>query len=57
MEQKITRKDFLLSLLSIAGLVMASKIPKMAQNSFSLLNKETNLNTYSNSSYGGTKKV
>lgn len=57
MDKKITRKEFLLSATSIAALFVASKLPKLAKDSFSLFNKEGGANAYSNSSYGGKKIV
>jgi|GEM_PF-3684104 len=53
MNKKITRKEFLLSALSVTAVFLSSKIPSVGnQNIF----KKKNNNTYGNYSYGGVKK-
>jgi len=51
MDKKVTRKEFLLSILSITALFAVSKIPSMISKKISLSKKENN--TYGNYSYGG----
>ncbi len=52
-DKKITRKEFLFSILSIGTLIFASKAPSIIK-SFNQNKKEGN--TYGNYSYGGAKK-
>ena len=52
MDKKVTRKEFLLSALSITALFVASKVPTMVK---SLVPKKEG-NTYGNYAYGGGKK-
>lgn len=53
LEKKITRKDFLLTALSVTAIFIGSKIPTGFKNEFSLPKKVKN--AYGNSSYGGKK--
>lgn len=55
--KQLTRKQFLLAGLSLVGLLVASKLPKIlsgAKDSLTLSNDKTNV--YGNNSYGGGKK-
>ena len=52
MNKKVTRKEFLLSVLSITALFVVSKIPNIISKKLSLLKAKEN-NTYGNYSYGG----
>lgn len=54
MDKKVTRKQFLLSALSITALLFVSKVPSVVKNSFSQTRKWGN--TYGNNAYGGGKK-
>lgn len=57
MEKKVTRKEFLLSTLSVVGLLAVSKAPSLVKNTLSQFNKPKNLaNSYGNNSYGGENK-
>lgn len=56
LDKKVTRKDFLLTALSITAVFIGGKIPTDIKNKFSLLKKESN-NSYGNSSYGGKKNA
>lgn len=51
MNKKLTRKEFILSILSVGALVFASKVPNIVKN----INSKKS-NTYGNYSYGGIKK-
>jgi hypothetical protein len=52
LDKKVTRKEFLLSALSIATLFVASKVPSIAKD----FTPKKEGNTYGNYSYGGGKK-
>jgi len=52
-QEKITRKQFLLSVLSVATLVAIGNIPSIIKK-IAVFKK--NGNTYGNYSYGGSKK-
>ena len=52
MDKKVTRKQFLLSILSITALFAVSKIPSVISKKLSL-SKSKEGNTYGNYSYGG----
>lgn len=52
MDKKVTRKDFLLSVLSITALFVASKVPQVIKKGITIREK----NSYGNYSYGGNKK-
>ena len=52
MDKKVTRKEFLLSILSITALFAVSKIPNVITKKLSL-SKSKEGNTYGNYSYGG----
>jgi hypothetical protein len=52
MNKKVTRKEFLLSALSIAGVVMLSKVPTILKKS----TVATQKSSYGNSAYGGSNK-
>lgn len=52
LDKKITRKQFLLTALSVAGLFVASKVPNMVKE----LTPKKEGNNYGNYSYGGGKK-
>lgn len=52
MNKEITRKEFLLSVLSIVALFVASKVPSMMKNF--AYEKEGNI--YGSYSYGGERK-
>lgn len=52
MDKKVTRKEFLLSALSIAALFVASKAPSIVKN----LSSKKEGNIYGNYAYGGGKK-
>ena len=52
MDKKVTRKEFLLSVLSITALFAVSKIPNVISKKLSLLKTKED-NTYGNYSYGG----
>jgi len=52
MDKKVTRKEFLLSALSIIAIFVAGKVPSVVKT---LAVKKEN-NTYGNNSYGGGKK-
>ncbi|MCX6754623.1 MAG: hypothetical protein NTU81_02230 [Candidatus Nomurabacteria bacterium] len=54
MDKKITRKDFILSVLSVTALLVASKVPKIINNN--KVAKTKGNNTYGNYSYGGNSK-
>jgi len=56
LDKKVTRKQFLLSALSVAGLFMASKLPSEVKGFMPKKNEEQEGNTYGNSPYGGIKK-
>ena len=49
MNKKVTRKEFLLSILSITALFVASKVPSMVKS----LTSKKESNNYGNYSYGG----
>ena len=55
--KQLTRKQFLLAGISLAGLLVISKLPKIlsgAKDSLTSANDKTN--AYGNNSYGGGKK-
>lgn len=52
MDKKVTRKQFILSALSITALFVASKIPSMVKNNFT---PKKEGNNYGNYAYGGSK--
>lgn len=52
MDKKVTRKQFLLSALSITALFVASKVPSLIKN----LTPKKEGDSYGNYSYGGSKK-
>jgi len=52
MDKKLTRKQFLLSALSVAALFAVNKVPAMVKN----LTPKKEGNSYGNYSYGGSKK-
>lgn len=52
-DKKITRKEFLFSILSIGSLIIASKAPSIIKG---LSSNKKQGNTYGNYSYGGVKK-
>ena len=52
MNKKVTRKEFLLSILSVTALFAVSKIPGVITKKLSL-SKSKEGNTYGNYSYGG----
>jgi hypothetical protein len=54
MQKKLTRKQFLLSVLSVATLVVANKVPNIIKTTLPT-NKKSG-NSYGNYSYGGSKK-
>jgi hypothetical protein len=56
MDKKVTRKEFLLSILSITALFAVSKIPNVITKKLSL-SKSKESNTYGNYSYGGKSNV
>jgi hypothetical protein len=51
MQKKLTRKQFLLSILSVTAIFAISKIPTITKNE-----SKTKGNNYGNYSYGGGKK-
>lgn len=53
MNKKVTRKEFLLSVLSITALLAISKVPNMVKKSVIVKRGDNN---YGNYSYGGNKK-
>ena len=55
LDKKLTRKQFLLSIASIAGLFVMSKVPSIIKNSKSLTSSNKD-NTYGKYSYGGSKQ-
>ena len=56
MDKKVTRKEFLLSALSVVGLLAVGKAPSLVKHTLSQFNKPKNLtDSYGNSSYGGDK--
>jgi hypothetical protein len=52
LDKKVTRKEFLLSALSIATLFVVSKVPSIVKE----LTPKKEGNVYGNYSYGGEKK-
>lgn len=52
MDKKITRKQFLLGALSVAGLLAVKQVPKIIKD----LTPKKEGNSYGNYSYGGGKK-
>ena len=52
MDKKITRKQFILSALSVTALFVASKVPTIVKD----LTPKKEGNNYGNYSYGGGKK-
>ena len=52
MDKKVTRKEFLLSALSVVALVAASKVPAVVRKTITPDKREGN--GYGNSAYGGT---
>ncbi len=56
MDKKVTRKQFLLSVLSISAIFAVSKIPKAITKKLSLSQTKDN-NAYGNYSYGGKSNV
>ena len=53
MPEKLTRKQFLLSIFSVAALVVAGNIPSIIKK---IAISKKNDNAYGNYSYGGSKK-
>jgi len=53
MDKKVTRKQFLLSVLSVTALFVASKVPNIVKE---LTPKKKEGNSYGNYSYGGGNK-
>ena len=53
MQKKLTRKQFLFSILSVATLVVASKVPNIVKT---ITSDKKSGNSYGNYSYGGSKK-
>lgn len=51
MDKQVTRKQFLVGALSLVGVVLLSKLPKVVQSSAQ--KKEVG---YGNQAYGGSKK-
>ncbi len=49
MDKEVTRKQFLLSILSIGALIVASRIPNV-------LKKKESKASYGNNAYGGTNE-
>ena len=56
LDKKVTRKQFLLSALSVAGLFMASKLPSEVKGFMPKESESRESNAYGNSPYGGVKK-
>ncbi len=52
-DKKLTRKEFIFSILSIGAVIFASKVPEIVKN---LNSKNKKGNTYGNYSYGGVNK-
>lgn len=53
MNKKVTRKEFILSALSIAAVFVASKVPFISKD---ITSKQEEGNAYGNNTYGGSKK-
>jgi hypothetical protein len=53
LEKKVTRKEFLLSALSVVGLLLVSKLPSAVKKTAT---GSTN-NSYGNQAYGGKKSA
>ena len=58
MDKKVTRKELLLSGLSIVAIFALSKVPSVLTKKLPLANnfKGNNNNSYGNHTYGGSKK-
>lgn len=55
LDKKVTRKEFLLSALSIGAIFAMGKVPGFLTKKFSSSQAEKDV--YGNSSYGGGKKI
>lgn len=53
MQKKLTRKQFLFSILSITVLMVAGKVPNIVKT---ITTTKKSGNSYGNYSYGGSKK-
>lgn len=53
MQKKLTRKQFLFTVLSFSALLVASKVPNIIKTT---ITPKKNGNSYGNYSYGGSKK-
>lgn len=54
LEKKVTRKEFLLSALSVVGLLVVSKVPSIVKKT---ARTEGSPNKYGNQAYGGKKNA
>ena len=54
LEKKVTRKEFLLSVLSVVGLLVVSKVPSVVKKTAA---SSAATNKYGNQTYGGKKSA
>lgn len=52
LEKKVTRKEFLLSVLSVVGLLVVNKLPSVVKKTAT-----GTTNSYGNQAYGGKKNA
>jgi hypothetical protein len=56
LEKEVTRKQFLFSIMSFAGIVALSKVPSIVKKDIFKANSKA-ANAYGNSTYGGSGKT